>query len=129
MTTYPNKQVFQWVLNTGMQFHKLFCGFTLHLAASRINLALSGKAVQSSLLSYQSFPHHAIDGNTEPLFSRESCSSTHYETKGWWRLELPGVYRVSELHVTNRLNQRQRLNGVQVLIGNSLVNNGNDNPR
>ena len=72
---------------------------------------------------------HAIDGNSDPQWEHNSCSLTQYKVKQWWRLELPGVYRVSEIQVTNRNSHRHWLNGIEVLIGNSLANNGNDNPR
>ncbi|KAJ3585396.1 hypothetical protein NHX12_014115, partial [Muraenolepis orangiensis] len=49
--------------------------------------------------------------------------------KPWWRLQLPAVYRVLEIEVTNRNSDKDRLNGLEILIGNSKVNNGNDNPR
>ncbi|KAJ3581360.1 hypothetical protein NHX12_016735, partial [Muraenolepis orangiensis] len=48
--------------------------------------------------------------------------------KAWWRLQLPAVYRVLEIEVTNRNSNKDRLNGLEILIGNSMVNNGNDNP-
>jgi hypothetical protein len=92
-------------------------------------VALSSKAIQSSLLWYRSKAEYAIDGNSDPEFGHESCSSTAEQANPWWRLELPGVYRVSEIQVTNRNTARERLNGVEVLIGNSMANNGNDNPR
>ncbi|CAL8236318.1 unnamed protein product [Arctogadus glacialis] len=98
-------------------------------AASRINVALSGTAIQSSTYSNLGKAEHAIDGNSDPEWEHYSCSSTAYEAKPWWRLELPGVYRVSEIQVTNRNAKRKRLNSVEIFIGNSLVNNGNDNPR
>ncbi|XP_056440723.1 uncharacterized protein LOC130377594 [Gadus chalcogrammus] len=84
---------------------------------------------QSSTYSNLGKAEHAIDGNSDPEWKHYSCSSTAYETKPWWRLELPGVYRVSEIQVTNRNAKRKRLNSVEIFIGNSLVNNGNDNPR
>ena len=113
-----------------MQLYKLLCGFTLHLAASRINVALSGTAVQSTTFSNLGKAEHAIDGNSDPQWEHNSCTHTQRsDTKPWWRLELPGVYRVSEIQVTNRNDARWRLNGVEILIGNSLANNGNDNPR
>ena len=112
-----------------MQLYKIFCGYTLHLAASRINVALSGTAVQSTTLSNLGKAEHAIDGNSDPEWAHNSCTATSSQTKPWWRLELPGVYRVSEIQVTNRNAYRARLNGVEILIGNSQANNGNDNPR
>ena len=111
-----------------MQLYKIFCGYTLHLAASRINVALSGTAIQSTTF-YSHVADLAIDGNSDTEFGHHSCSSTTNQAKPWWRLELPGVYRVSEIQVTNRNSARERLNGVQIFIGNSLANNGNDNPR
>ena len=47
----------------------------------------------------------------------------------WWRLQLDGVYRVSVIEITNMYSTRKWLDGVEIHIGNSLVNNGNDNPR
>ena len=117
------------VLNTRIQLDKLLCGFTLHLAASRFNVALSGTAVQSTTYSNLGKAEHVIDGNSDPEWGHNSCSCTASQAKPWWRLELPGVYRVSEIQVTNRNDARWRLNGVEILIGNSLANNGNYNPR
>ncbi|CAL8239045.1 unnamed protein product, partial [Gadus morhua 'NCC'] len=71
----------------------------------------------------------AIDGNSDPVWEHGSCSHTESLAKQWWRLELPGVYRVSEIHVTNRNEFGKWLNGVEILIGHSLANNGTDNPR
>ncbi|CAL8282992.1 unnamed protein product, partial [Gadus morhua 'NCC'] len=96
-------------------------------AESRINVALSGTAFQSST-SDDGDAERAIDGNSDPEWTHQSCTHTA-EEKPWWRLQLPGVYRVSEIEVTNRNENRERLNGVEILIGNSPVNNGNDNPR
>ena len=133
MTSYPmincpNRQVCRCVLNTGM-LENLFCRFFLHLAESRINVALSGTAIQSSSTLPMGKAENAIDGNSDPVWEHYSCSSTVYQVKPWWRLELPGVYRVSEIQVTNRIVSRERLDGVEIAIGNSLANNGNDNPR
>ena len=90
---------------------------------------MSGTAVQSTTFSNLGKAEHAIDGNSDPEWGHNSCSATAYQAKAWWRLELPGVYRVSEIQVTNRNARRDRLNGVEIHIGNSLLNNGIDNPR
>ncbi|CAL8326207.1 unnamed protein product [Gadus morhua 'NCC'] len=97
-------------------------------AISRINVALSGTAIQSTTF-LGGVAERAIDGNSDPHWEHNSCTHTNSTAKPWWRLELPGVYRVSEIQVTNRNTARERLNGVEVLIGNSMANNGNDNPR
>ncbi|XP_056441009.1 fucolectin-like [Gadus chalcogrammus] len=98
-------------------------------AESRINVALNGTAIQSSSALPMGKAENAIDGNSDPVWEHYSCSSTVNQVKPWWRLELPGVYRVSEIQVTNRIVSRERLDGVEIAIGNSLANNGNDNPR
>jgi len=100
----------------------------LYSASSRINVALSGTAIQSSTYP-QGNAEHAIDGNTDPVLTHSSCANTYYQDKPWWRLQLPGVYRVSEIEVTNRMTRRFRLNDVEIFIGNSMENNGNNNPR
>ena len=91
-------------------------------------MALSGTALQSST-NHGGEAEHAIDGNSDPVWTHWSCTHTTPEKKPWWRLQLPGVYSVSEIEVTNRSDSRGRLNGVEILIGNSPVNNGNNNPR
>ncbi|CAL8294829.1 unnamed protein product [Boreogadus saida] len=108
-----------------MGFSHLICSF---IAVSRINVALSGTAIQSTTI-LGGVAERAIDGNSDPEYKHNSCTHTNSTAKPWWRLELPGVYRVSEIQVTNRNIARERLNGVEVLIGNSMANNGNDNPR
>ncbi|CAL8310500.1 unnamed protein product [Boreogadus saida] len=97
-------------------------------AADHVNVALRGTAIQSTTYP-NGLAEHAIDGNSDPQWEHNSCSSTASQAKPWWRLELPGVYRVSAIQVTNRNAARERLNSLEILIGNSLANNGNDNPR
>ena len=90
-------------------------------------MPLRGAAIQSS-----AFPGGgagwAIDGSCSP-FWEQSCAHTKQQDNPWWRLQLDGVYRVSVIEVTNRNVFMERLDGVEIHIGDSLVNNGNDNPR
>ena len=92
-------------------------------------MALGGTAIQSSTNAIHGAAEQAIDGNDDPDFYQRSCSHTQQLPRQWWRLELPGVYRVLEIEVTNRNALRHFINGVEILIGNSMANNGNDNPR
>uniref|UniRef100_A0A8C5AL31 Fucolectin tachylectin-4 pentraxin-1 domain-containing protein n=1 Tax=Gadus morhua TaxID=8049 RepID=A0A8C5AL31_GADMO len=96
-------------------------------SASSIDVPLRGAAIQSS-----AFPGGgagwAIDGSCSP-FWEQSCAHTKQQDNPWWRLQLDGVYRVSVIEVTNRNVFMERLDGVEIHIGDSLVNNGNDNPR
>ncbi|XP_030211500.1 lymphocyte antigen 75 isoform X1 [Gadus morhua] len=116
---------------------RLICSFIvvlIHLresprcsAASSIDVPLRGAAVQSS--TYEGWSAgQAIDGSCSPD-GKDSCTHTLAMDNPWWRLQLDGVYRVSVIEITNMYSTRKWLDGVEIHIGNSLVNNGNDNPR
>ncbi|XP_059356748.1 fucolectin-1-like [Carassius carassius] len=100
------------------------------------NLALKGTAVQSS--TYQICgAANAIDGiryspsgKPYPEETHTYCSHTEYDRSPWWRLDLLDYYYIYKVTVTNRgdccLDETA---GAEIRIGNSLENNGNNNPR
>ncbi|KAL7393677.1 hypothetical protein ABVT39_014307 [Epinephelus coioides] len=92
------------------------------------NLASQGKASQSSLFEIGS-PYNAIDGNRDGTWIKGSCSHTNNDMNPWWRLVLPGPTKVFSVKVTNRVDSWERLDGAEIRIGDSLDNNGNNNPR
>ncbi|XP_051948130.1 uncharacterized protein LOC127619302 [Xyrauchen texanus] len=93
------------------------------------NVALHGNAVQSSLFRYW-FPRRAIDKIKLSQGEASSCSCTQFEQNPWWRLDLLDNYYVSKVVITNRADCcPERINGAEIRIGNSLQNNGNNNPR
>uniref|UniRef100_A0A8C1J2M5 Fucolectin tachylectin-4 pentraxin-1 domain-containing protein n=1 Tax=Cyprinus carpio TaxID=7962 RepID=A0A8C1J2M5_CYPCA len=72
---------------------------------------------------------HAIDFNPGLTKSWSACSSSNVQTNPWWRVDLSYIYRVSRVVITNRLDCcPERINGAEIRIGNSLENNGNNNP-
>ncbi len=90
------------------------------------NLAVDGAAIQSST-SADWFAEKAIDRGLQQLYT--GCSSTLNETDPWWRLDLHDIYRVSKVVVTNRKDCcAEQINGAEIRIGNSLENNGTNNP-
>ncbi|KAI4905839.1 hypothetical protein NFI96_030210, partial [Prochilodus magdalenae] len=98
------------------------------------NLALYGKATQSDLVSnpWAPFGHayNAIDGNTDPDYNHGSCTATDIQQNPWWRVDLLDEYTVTSITITNRGDCcPERINGAEIHIGNSLLNNGNSNPR
>eukprot|EP00064_Thunnus_orientalis_P022813 superscaffoldBa00008039_g23033 len=93
------------------------------------NLAVQGKASQSSLYSYLGNAYYAIDGNRASNWDKASCSCTSHEFSPWWRLDLQKTHKVFSVKITNRDAHAQRLNGAEIRIGDSLANNGNNNPR
>uniref|UniRef100_A0A8P4K2A0 F5/8 type C domain-containing protein n=1 Tax=Dicentrarchus labrax TaxID=13489 RepID=A0A8P4K2A0_DICLA len=93
------------------------------------NLALQGKASQSSLYSYLGDASHAIDGNRASAWTQASCSHTGPDFNAWWRLDLGKTHKVFSVTITNIKEASSRLNGAEIRIGDSLENNGNSNPR
>ncbi|XP_072548656.1 fucolectin-1-like [Salminus brasiliensis] len=98
------------------------------------NLALRGKATQSDLIDnpYTGHGHayNAIDGNTDSHFYHGSCSATDWQQNPWWRVDLLDEYTVTSIVVTNRRDCcSEYINGAEIHVGNSLQNNGNNNPR
>jgi len=107
--------------------------FDYALSISAKNLALFGKATQSQLNGnpWASFGHasNAIDGNRDSIYEHGSCSHTHTQDDPWWRLDLLDKYVVTSITITNRKDYLpERLDGAEIRIGNSLLNNGNSNP-
>ena len=92
------------------------------------NLAIRGKASQSSLHSF-GIAYNAIDGNHASKWEEASCTHTNNDISPWWRLDLGKTHKVFSVKITNRDAHAQRLNGAEIRIGDSLANNGNNNPR
>uniref|UniRef100_A0A3B4CR54 Fucolectin tachylectin-4 pentraxin-1 domain-containing protein n=1 Tax=Pygocentrus nattereri TaxID=42514 RepID=A0A3B4CR54_PYGNA len=92
------------------------------------DVTLKGTASQSSLYD-RGFPSNAIDGNQDGVYSHGSCSHTEKNLNAWWRLDLLKQHKVFTIRVTNRQELGHRLNGAEIRIGDSLDNNGNNNPR
>ncbi|KAG9283888.1 fucolectin-4-like [Astyanax mexicanus] len=98
------------------------------------NLALLGKATQSTLInkgnSAFGLAYYAIDGNPNSDARDGSCSHTNPQSNPWWRVDLLNKYKITFITITNRGDCcAERLNGAEIHVGNSLINNGNDNPR
>lgn len=92
------------------------------------NLALQGKATQSSLYSF-GIPYNAIDGNHGSKWEDGSCSHTNNDISPWWRLDLRKTHKVFSVKITNLDTSPERLDGAEIRIGDSLENNGNNNAR
>ena len=85
-------------------------------------------ATQSSLY-LDGRARRAIDGRGLDRF--DQCSSTHTlaEFAPWWRLDLRRSVRVGYVSITNRKDHcYRRINGAHITVGDSLDNNGANNP-
>lgn len=98
-------------------------------AHGEVNLALGGEATQISTYDHLGLASHAIDGNRDANYMHSSCTHSNAIRKSWWRLDLRDTYFITSINITNRGDCcAWRLQGAQVRVGNSLQNNGNDNP-
>ncbi|XP_026105085.1 fucolectin-like, partial [Carassius auratus] len=90
------------------------------------NVAVLGAAIQSSTSGVW-IAENAIDRGLQQLYT--GCSSTLRQTNPWWRLDLYDIYSVNRVVITNRNDCcAEQINGTEIRIGNSLENNGNNNP-
>uniref|UniRef100_A0A672JZK8 Uncharacterized LOC107572246 n=1 Tax=Sinocyclocheilus grahami TaxID=75366 RepID=A0A672JZK8_SINGR len=87
----------------------------------RLNTAGWGTANQST--TYKNlYAQYALDGKNS------SCTHTDLQSNPWWKLDLLKMY-ISRVVITNRLDCcSEQINGAEIRIGNSLENNGNNNP-
>ncbi|XP_016356100.1 fucolectin-5-like [Sinocyclocheilus anshuiensis] len=93
------------------------------------NVALKGMAVQSTTY-YHWGAANAIDGIRYAPGEASFCSITLNQLNPWWRLDLLDYYYIYKVTITNRADgYSERMTGVEIRIGNSLENNGNNNPR
>lgn len=95
------------------------------------NVALRGKATQSDQYEHIfGMASNAIDGNHNPNFGVGSCSHTDEQRDPWWRVDLLESYVITSITVTNRGDCcEDRLNGLEIHIGNSLNDDGLGNPK
>uniref|UniRef100_A0A8C9T7Y0 SRCR domain-containing protein n=1 Tax=Scleropages formosus TaxID=113540 RepID=A0A8C9T7Y0_SCLFO len=93
------------------------------------NVALKGTATQSSQYDSYGAAGNAIDGNRNTKYTDGSCTHTKQDSKPWWRLDLQDVFTVTSVTITNRGDCcSKRINGAEIRVGNSLDDNGNQNP-
>ncbi|KAK3523443.1 hypothetical protein QTP86_033620, partial [Hemibagrus guttatus] len=107
------------------------CIFSLQwiLTHQHVNLALRGIATQSSTYG-KCDASFAIDGNRSSDLRFSLCTHTNADNSPWWRVNLLAMYDISNVIITNRGDCcPERINGAEIHIGNSLINNGNNNPR
>ncbi|KAA0722795.1 Fucolectin-1 Precursor [Triplophysa tibetana] len=114
----------------GRYVNVVMTGFTNHLSLCEVevytteNLAFKGTATQTSV--YMSWlAEHAIDG---VRYEEAFCSGTTTLSNQWWRLDLLDFYNISTVIITAHNSYLDQINGAEIRIGNSLENNGNNNP-
>ncbi|KAJ8354158.1 hypothetical protein SKAU_G00217250 [Synaphobranchus kaupii] len=113
----------------GKEKYLTLCEVEVKSSAPHENVALRGKASQSSQYDGLTQAQNAIDGNHNTHYRSRSCTHTQQQANPWWRVDLLCVYRVTSVTITNRGDCcSERLNGAEIRIGSSMENNGNNNP-
>ncbi|XP_075688028.1 uncharacterized protein LOC142656914 isoform X5 [Rhinoderma darwinii] len=94
------------------------------------NLAPGGIPAQSSYYGSRSSVTIPIDGSLSSNYMAGECTHTRMELGPWWNLDLKSTYRISSVAITNRGDCcRERINGAEILIGDSAEDGGIGNPR
>nr|XP_055053908.1 uncharacterized protein LOC129439160 [Misgurnus anguillicaudatus] len=92
------------------------------------NVARRG-TVTPSLNQYTWIPEKAIDG-IKYGSPGSFCFASGNQNTPWWRLDLKYRYEIDTIIITARTDCcPDQTNGAEIRIGNSLENNGNNNPR
>ncbi|XP_062305836.1 uncharacterized protein LOC134010021 isoform X2 [Osmerus eperlanus] len=87
------------------------------------------QAAQSSLYFAGDSAGSAVNGVRTTVYPT-SCTSTAQQTDPWWTADLGGLYRVTAVTITNRLDCcPERLDGAEIRVGYSLEDDGKNNPR
>ncbi|KAM7366471.1 hypothetical protein PAMP_015909 [Pampus punctatissimus] len=95
-----------------------------------VDVAMAGVATQSSLFHLSYPPRFVIDGKPNLHNDSQSCTATRSEANPWWRLDMWGPYAVASVEVIRRSDCCiDQINGAEIRIGDSIENNGNNNPR
>nr|XP_014349314.1 PREDICTED: uncharacterized protein LOC106705150 [Latimeria chalumnae] len=93
------------------------------------NIARISEVIQSSVYNKDGIPEHAIDGRNDNKYSSLSCLLTQKQWEPWFLVDLLMVHKVSSVSITNRGDYCwKRLKGGQIHVGNSLKENGLENP-
>ncbi|XP_056623955.1 fucolectin-like [Triplophysa dalaica] len=115
------------VIMSGRTSYLTLCEVEVYETA---NCAFTGTVTQSSTSSTW-LALHAIDGvrhGPDPDILTY-CSATTVQSNPWWRLDLLDIHDISTVIITARSDCcEDQTNGAEIRIGNSLENNGNNNP-
>ena len=82
-------------------------GFILRICQSETNYALKRYAWQKDIWNNIGLPSRAVDGNTNPWWSGNSCAMCASIRKPWWVVDLGQVIHLSRIVVTNRIDDRK----------------------
>lgn len=84
-----------------------------------INIA-RGKPAKQSSTTQGGVASRAVDGNIDTIYSKGSCTHTHYDTEPWWRVDLESAREIGGVQIWNRGDCcGSRLSNFEVRVGMS----------
>jgi hypothetical protein len=99
--------------------NRTLCLAEVEIFSDGVNVALKGKAVQSSTYPGQG-AEKAIDGNTDGMDTNRSISQTNASKSPYWEVDLGSEYTIERIVIWNRtdLNYRysSRLAGFTLIV-------------
>ncbi|XP_026087876.1 uncharacterized protein si:ch1073-376c22.1 [Carassius auratus] len=92
------------------------------------NVALKGVTHQSVDLLNGNTAFKAVDGNRAASLSNDTCTNITAKSNPWWRVTLQKPYQIVMVSITNQGDCcADRISGAEIRVGNSLVDDGNQN--
>jgi hypothetical protein len=89
-----------------------------------VNIALRGKATQSSVYPINEGYHREADGAISGRLTGHYQCHTKQEDQPWWQVELPGLSAIYEIRVFNRCDNaeaQKRMSRLRILCSNDGI--------
>ncbi|XP_078542246.1 fucolectin-1-like [Lissotriton helveticus] len=88
------------------------------------NLALKGRASQSSQYQHGGLPFYPLTDKPSGFYIDNTCSHTDADMNPWWKVDLGQSQPIGSVVVMNRADCcPERLNGAEVRVGDNVNNN------
>ncbi|KAK6187343.1 hypothetical protein SNE40_005398 [Patella caerulea] len=99
----------------------LFMAVTTSIKAE-LNVAYRKATSQSSIYTHAE-SDRAVDGNTDGVFTHESCTHTLISgTSQWWCVDLQHIFNITNIKLYNRVDgSQERLKGFDLLLNSNGV--------
>lgn len=82
-----------------------------------------GKSCKSSSVNFGGAASRAVDGNTNGIYTNNSCTHSQDEKDPWWEIDLGAYYDVSKIVIWNRTDDCcwNRLQGFYVMASEKAI--------
>jgi hypothetical protein len=87
---------------------------------SQGKISTTGMTADQSSTTFGAGANRAIDGNSNGVFSQNSCTHTDMGHNEWWRLDMKKMYRITEIILHNREENPTRMNNVKVFVSKDV---------